>query len=79
MTLDLYVKISRVFGGKSEGWGAVMRSYPTKLDADNNEGLLKEFNLGQQVGYVENEHPFLSVYKLYKLGMQQQGYIVEDV
>jgi len=79
MTLDLYVKISRVFGGKSEGWGAILRSFPTKLDADENQGLLKEFNLGQNASYVEGEHPFLSVYKLYKLGMQQQGYQVEDV
>lgn len=79
LTLDLYVKIDRVAGGKKEGWGALLSSYPSKADSDEGQGVLRQFNLDQNAPYTENEHPFKSVYDFYKLGMTQLGYIVEDV
>ena len=79
LTLDLYVKVGRVFGGKNEGWGCVFKSYPTKADADSGEGQLKEFNSYSTAPYVEGEHPFTAVYNQYKTDMQANGFVVQDV
>lgn len=58
-----YVRIDRVFGGKREGWTALVSIYAS-AEAAASGAPLEQFNHG--AGYVADQHPLPALYAALK-------------
>lgn len=63
--VDAYVKVHRIFGGKAEGYGSVIRVYPSKAAANGTpDQFAQEFN-GPVAPYADG-NPIALAYQAIK-------------
>ena len=63
-----YVRVDRVFGGKREGWAALVSVYASAEAAASGSAPLEQFNIS--TGYVADQHPLPALYAALKADLR---------
>lgn len=63
-----YVRIDRVFGGKREGWNALVSIYASAEAAATGSEPLEQFNIS--TGYAADRHPLPALYAALKADLR---------
>ena len=69
-----YLVLDSVFGGKTQGWQAVIKVYASQTAFAANDGELGELNMAAPCPYTSGHDPFLDC-ELHLIASQFTGFV----